>query len=384
MKRGSAPRFVDRLSEYDRRFLERALALAERARGHTHPNPLVGAVLVKDGKIVGEGFHPRAGEPHAEIYALKAAGEAARGATAYVSLEPCDHTGRTPPCSLTLIRAGVARVVIAARDPNPKAAGGAVRLSGAGIEVVEAGWDMRVREQNLAFFTALEKQRPFVRFKAGTTLDGRVADARGKSRWITGEAARRVAHAFRQEAAAIVVGVGTVLADDPLLTTRDPDFRPFSEMREPPPLKDPLPVVFDTEARTPPAAKVVGRGALILAGEGAPRARVDALRAAGAEVLMLPRDEAGRVSVPAALRVLFERGLTSLLLEGGPRLGGAFFEAGAVDRVSLFLAPKFLGEGRGLVEGFRPGLDRAPGFETLRAERVGEDLWLELVPREEA
>ena len=384
MRRGLAPRFVDRLSEFDRRFLERALVLAERARGHTHPNPLVGAVLVKDGRIVGEGFHPRAGEPHAEIYALKAAGEAARGATLYVSLEPCDHTGRTPPCSLALIRAGVARVVIAARDPNPKAAGGAVRLSGAGIEVVEAGWDARVREQNLAFFTALEKRRPFVRFKAGTTLDGRVADARGKSRWITGEAARRVAHAFRQEAAAVVVGVGTVLADDPRLTTRDPDFRPFPEMREPPPLKDPLPVVFDTEARTPPGAKVVGRGALILVGEGALRARVDALRAAGAEVVILPRDEAGRVSVPAALRVLFGRGLTSLLLEGGPRLGGAFFEAGAVDRVSLFLAPRFLGEGRGLVEGFRPGLDRAPRFETLRVERVGEDLWLELVPREEA
>jgi len=193
-----------------------------------------------------------------------------------------------------------------------------------------------------------------------------------------------VAHAFRQEAAAAIVGVGTVLADDPLLTTREPDFRPFPEMREPPPLKDPLPVVFDTEAKTPPAAKVVARGALVLVGEGAKRERVSALRAAGAEVVLLPRDEGGKVSVRAALELLYERGLTSLLLEGGPRLAGAFFRAGAVDRVSLFLAPRLIGEGRGLVEGFAPGLEGAPGFLTLRAERVGEDLWLELAPKEVA
>ena len=375
---------MDTLTEYDRRFLERALALAERARGHTHPNPLVGAVLVKDGKIVGEGYHERAGLSHAEAVALAAAGEAARGATAYVGLEPCDHTGRTPPCSLALIRAGVARVVIAARDPNPVAAGGALRLKGAGVPVVEAGWEARVREQNLAFFTAVEKKRPFVRFKAGATLDGRVAEAGGRSRWITGPAARRVAHAFRQEAAAIMVGVGTVLADDPLLTTREPDFRPFPEMKEPPPLKDPLPVVFDTEARTPPGAKVVARGALVLVGEGAPEDRMESLRAAGAEVLALPRDEAGKVSVKAALSALFERGLTSILLEGGPRLAGAFFRAGAVDRISLFMAPKLLGEGRGLVEGFAPGLLDAPRFDTLRVEPVGEDFWLELAPKEVA
>lgn len=375
---------MDTLSEYDRRFLEHALVLAERARGHTHPNPLVGAVLVKDGKIVGEGYHERAGLPHAEVVALREAGEAARGATAYVSLEPCDHTGRTPPCSLALIRAGVARVVIAARDPNPLAAGGAPRLRGAGIPVIEAGWEARVREQNLAFFTAVEKRRPFVRFKAGVTLDGRVAEASGKSRWITGPAARRVAHAFRQEAAAVAVGVGTVLADDPLLTTREPDFRPFPEMKVPPLLKDPLPVVFDTEARTPPGAKVVARRALVLVGEGAPEDRIEALRAAGAEVLALPRDEAGKVSVKAALSALFERGLTSILLEGGPRLAGAFFRAGAVDRVSLFIAPKLLGEGRGLVEGFAPGLLDAPRFDTLRVEPVGEDFWLELAPKEVA
>ncbi len=381
MKRGRSPRLVDRLSDLDRRFLERALALAERARGHTHPNPIVGAVVVKDGRVVGEGHHPRAGAPHAEVFALEAAGEAARGATVYVSLEPCNHTGRTPPCSLALIRAGVARVVVAARDPNPEAGGGIERLRAAGVEVVLAGWDERVRQQNLAFFTAVRRRRPFVRFKAGATLDGRLADAEGRSRWITSEASRRVAHAFRQEAAALVVGAGTAIADDPRLTTRDPDFRPFPEMREPPPLRDPLPVVMDTEARTPPDARLVARGAWVLVGEGAPERRIAALRAAGARVAVLPREE-GRVSVAAALDLLYRSGLTSLLLEAGPRLAGAFFRAGAVDRVSLFLAPLFLGEGRGLLEGCAPALDEAPRFRLLLSERLGEDLWLELAPRE--
>ncbi len=372
---------MDGLSDLDRRFLERTLALAERARGHTHPNPLVGALVVKDGRVVGEGYHPRAGEPHAEVFALRAAGEAARGAVAYVSLEPCNHTGRTPPCSLALIRAGVRRVVFAARDPNPKAGGGAERLRAAGIEAVDAGWGARVREQNLAFFTALERGRPFVRYKAGASLDGRVADANGESRWITGALSRRVAHAFRQEAAAIVVGSGTVIADDPRLTTRDPDFRPFPEMAEPPPPKDPLPVVMDSEARTPPTARVVARGAWVLVGEGAPAGRIRALEAAGARVVALPREE-GRVSVSAALAWLFEAGLTSVLLEAGPRLAGAFFKAGAVDRVSLFLAPRLLGEGRALVEGCAPALARAPRLRLLRQERLGEDLWLELAPVE--
>ncbi len=374
---GKTPRFVGALTDLDRRFLERALALAERARGHTHPNPLVGAVVVREGRIVGEGYHPRAGEPHAEVFALRAAGEAARGATVYVSLEPCNHTGRTPPCSLALIQAGVARVVVAARDPNPRARGGLERLRAAGIEAIDAGWAERVRAQNLAFFTALERHRPFVRFKAGVSLDGRLADARGESRWITSVASRRVAHAFRQEAAAVVVGSGTVLADDPRLTTRDPDFRPFPEMKEPPPLKDPLPVVLDSEARTPPGSRVVARGAWVLVGEGAPERRIEALRSAGARVEVLPR-EGGRVSVTAALDLLFREGLWSVLLEAGPRLAGAFFRAGAVDRVSLFLAPLLLGEGRGLLEGFDPPLAGAPRLRMLGAEPLGGDLWLEL------
>ena len=366
------------LNEEDRRYLAEALTLAERARGHTHPNPLVGALIVKEGRVLGEGYHPRAGEPHAEVFALRQAGEAARGATAYVSLEPCNHTGRTPPCSLALLQAGVRRVVVAARDPNPKARGGLEHLRAAGVEVVHAGWDDEVKEQNLAFFTAVEKGRPFVRLKVAATLDGRVADHEGKSRWITGPEARGVGHAFRQSCAAVAVGVGTVLADDPRLNVRAPDWRAFPWMRVPPPRLEPWKVVFDTEARTPPGARIFAGGrVLILVGEGAPKARVETLRAAGAEVVLLPRDAAGRVELRAALAALLARGLNGLLVEGGPRLAGAFLAAGLVDRVSYFLAPRLLGEGRGAFSGFTPGLEGAPRLAVRRREALGEDLWME-------
>ncbi len=373
-------RLVHGLSETDHRFLQLAFQLAERARGHTHPNPLVGAVVVRDGRVVGEGYHPKAGAPHAEIFALRQAGRLAKGATVYVTLEPCNHIGRTPPCSLALLQAEVARVVVAGRDPNPKARGGLERLRAAGIEVVVAGLADELRAQNRAFFTAVEKGRPFVRFKAGATLDGRVADPKGKSQWITGPPARRVAHAFRQEAAAVVVGVGTVLADDPRLTVRDPDFRPFPWMREPPALKDPVPVVFDSLARTPPTARLLERArAVIFVGEGADRSRIEALRAAGAEVVALPRTQDG-LEVAEGLRWLFEAGLTSVLLEGGPRLAGAFFRRRLIDRVSLFLAPRLLGEGRGVIEGFAPGLGGSVGLSIERQEVLGDDLWIEAVP----
>jgi len=373
-------RLVHGLSETDHRFLQLAFQLAERARGHTHPNPLVGAVVVREGRVVGEGYHPRAGAPHAEIFALRQAGRLAEGATVYVTLEPCDHSGRTPPCSLALLQARVARVVVAGRDPNPKARGGLERLRAAGIEVVVAGLADELRAQNRAFFTAVEKGRPFVRFKAGATLDGRVADPKGKSQWITGPSSRRVAHAFRQEAAAVVVGVGTVLADDPRLTVRDPDFRPFPWMREPPALKDPVPVVFDASARTPPTARLLERGrAVIFVGEGADRSRIEALRAAGAEVVTLPRTQDG-LEVSQGLRWLFDAGLTSVLLEGGPRLAGAFFRRRLVDRVSLFLAPRLLGEGRGVIEGFAPGLGGSVGLSIERQEVLGDDLWIEALP----
>ena len=372
------------MRDLDERFLRRALQIAERARGHTHPNPLVGAVVVRDGGIVGEGYHPRAGAPHAEALALEAAGERARGATVYVSLEPCDHHGRTPPCSLALIRAGVARVVLAARDPNPLAQGGMARLLAAGVAVEAGLLEEEAQDQNEAFFTALRRGRPFVLLKAALTLDGRVATRLGDACYVSSEASRRVAHAYRQWLPAVMVGVGTVLQDDPALTVREPDFRPFPLMLEPPPLRDPLKVVLDTEARTPPTARLFRPGlrrerarVLILVGEGAPKERLKALEAAGARVEELPR-EGGRVSPEAALALLRAEGIDGVLLEGGPGLAGAFLARGLVDKLALFLAPKLLGEGRGLLEGF--GVERMAEALRLRLHRrewLGDDLWLE-------
>ncbi|WP_243090852.1 bifunctional diaminohydroxyphosphoribosylaminopyrimidine deaminase/5-amino-6-(5-phosphoribosylamino)uracil reductase RibD [Thermus neutrinimicus] len=375
------------MRELDERFLRRALQLAERARGHTHPNPLVGAVLVQGGRIVGEGYHPRAGEPHAEVFALRQAGPLAQGATLYVSLEPCNHFGRTPPCSLALLQAGVARVVAAARDPNPWAQGGLERLRAGGVEVEAGLLEAEAREQNEAFFHAQEKGRPFVLLKAALTLDGKVAAPSGDARHVSSEASRRVAQAYRQWLPAVMVGVGTVLTDDPWLTVREPDFRPFPLMLEPPPLRDPVKVVLDTEARTPPTARIFQEGprgeparVWVLVGQGAPRERLKALEEAGGQVVELPR-EGGRVSLEAALTFLLEEGLDGVLLEGGPRLAGAFWQRGLVDKLALFLAPKLLGEGRGFLEGF--SLERmaeARRLRIVRKEWLGEDLWLEAYP----
>ena len=375
------------MRDLDERFLRRALQLAERARGHTSPNPLVGAVLVREGRIVGEGFHPRAGEPHAEVLALREAGELARGATAYVTLEPCDHFGRTPPCSLALLEAGVSRVVVAAREENPVARGGLARLRAGGVQVEAGLLEAEARAQNEVFFTVQKKGLPFVLLKAALTLDGKVAAPSGDARWISSEASRRVAHAYRQWLPAVMVGVGTVLKDDPALTVRHPDFRPFPWMLEPPPLRDPLKVVLDTEARTPPTARLFQKGprgeparVLVFVGEGAPRARVSALEEAGARVVALPR-EGGRVDPERALAFLLEEGVDGVLLEGGPRLAGAFLERGLVDKLALFLAPRILGEGRGLAEGFRvERVAEALRLRLARREWLGEDLWLEAYP----
>ncbi|MGQ9753818.1 MAG: bifunctional diaminohydroxyphosphoribosylaminopyrimidine deaminase/5-amino-6-(5-phosphoribosylamino)uracil reductase RibD [Thermaceae bacterium] len=371
----------------DERYLKRALQLAERARGHTHPNPMVGAVVVRDGVILGEGYHPRAGLPHAEVYALEEAGERARGATVYVTLEPCNHYGRTPPCSLALLQAGVSRVVVAAREENPKAKGGLDRLREGGVEVEAGLLEEEARLQNEVFFRVQKKGLPFVLLKAALSLDGKVATRRGEARWISSPLSRRVAHAYRQWLPAVMVGVGTVLKDDPRLTVREPDFRPFPHMLEPPPLRDPWKVVLDTEARTPPTARLFQPGprgerarVLVLVGKGAPAQRLKALEAQGAEVVELPR-EGGRVSLEAALAHLLARGLDGVLLEGGPTLAGAFVERGLVDKFAFFLAPKLLGEGRGVLEGF--GVEKvqeARRLRLFRREWLGEELWLEAYP----
>ncbi|WP_457637688.1 bifunctional diaminohydroxyphosphoribosylaminopyrimidine deaminase/5-amino-6-(5-phosphoribosylamino)uracil reductase RibD [Oceanithermus sp.] len=364
--------------------MRRALALAERARGHTSPNPIVGAVIVNQGRVVGEGFHPRAGEPHAEVFALRQAGEAARGAEVYVTLEPCNHHGRTPPCSQALLEAGVSRVVYAASDPGERSGGGGKRLRRAGVRVEAGLLEEEARAQNRAFFHAAAHKRPLVLWKAALTLDGRVAASGRGGEAVSNPLSHRVAHGYRQACAAVAVGAGTVRADDPALTVRAPDFRAFPAMVEPPPLRDPLKVVFDGRAQTPPSARLFEPGprgeparVLVFVGESASADRVRALEAAGAEIVTLPEGEGG-LSVKAALSELYRRGIDSLLLEGGPRLAGSFVRAGLVDRAAFFMAPRILGEGRGLIEGFSFGsMQKAMRFRPERTEELEGDLWLE-------
>jgi diaminohydroxyphosphoribosylaminopyrimidine deaminase/5-amino-6-(5-phosphoribosylamino)uracil reductase len=323
------------LSPEDELHLERALALAERGRGTTRPNPLVGCVVVAPGgRVLGEGWHERAGEPHAEAIALAAAGAAARGATAYVSLEPCAHHGRTPPCADALVSAGVARVVVAAGDPDPRTDGdGFARLAAAGIAVAVAGGPIawRARVQNEGFRTAVALGRPFVTYKAAVTLDGRVAAASGDARWVSGDASRRRVHELRARSDAVAVGAATARLENPLLTARG------------------VPVAHQ------PRRLAFGRGRL-------PEGSQLELRTG-------PLD--------AELAALCDEGVQTLLLEGGPTLAGAFLRAGLVDKLALFVSPKLVGGDDA------PPLFRGAGAERMadalplthvEAERVGEDL----------
>ncbi|MBX6377712.1 MAG: bifunctional diaminohydroxyphosphoribosylaminopyrimidine deaminase/5-amino-6-(5-phosphoribosylamino)uracil reductase RibD [Clostridia bacterium] len=353
--------------------MARALRLAERGLGRTHPNPAVGAVVVRDGRLVGEGFHARAGAPHAEVNALRAAGAAARGATVYVTLEPCDHHGRTPPCTEALLAAGVARVVVACLDPNPLVAGrGVARLRRAGVSVDVGVLADRAVELNAGFFTYITRGRPLVIAKFAMTLDGKVAAVDGRSRWITGAEARLEGHRLRDRCDAVAGGVGTALADDPLLTTRLPGGR------------DPVRVVVDSRGRLPSTAAMLRSGSpaptWVAVTEWAPEAERRRLREAGAEVLVLPSDADRRVSVPALLKELARRGVTSLLLEGGPTLVASFFEAGVVDRVVGFVAPLVRGgaDAPGPVGGRGRPLTGAWRLEDLRCVgRTGRDLRIE-------
>jgi len=356
------------------RFMRRALELAERGRGLTSPNPMVGAVVVADrGEIVGEGFHARAGGPHAEIEALRAAGSRARGATLYITLEPCSHQGRTPPCAPAVIAAGVARVVASIGDPNPQVSGtGFNALRAAGIEVVVGVGAAEAELQNRAFLTAMRERRPHVTLKAGMTLDGKIADLHGGSRWITGEAARRHAHRLRSESDAIVVGIGTVLRDDPELTVR---------LGQPWP-REPLRVVLDTTARTPVGARLIRAGrpsaAVIAVGAGAPEPRVRALAAAGATVVSCGTRD-GRVDLGALLGELFAREVRAVLVEGGGEVHGAFLDAGLVDRVAMFAAPLLIG-GRGatpVVAGAGRELKSAVRLGSFTVTPLGDDLLVE-------
>jgi diaminohydroxyphosphoribosylaminopyrimidine deaminase/5-amino-6-(5-phosphoribosylamino)uracil reductase len=328
---------------------------------------------VREGALVGEGFHRAAGQPHAEVEALAAAGAAARGATLYVTLEPCAHHGRTPPCVHGVIAAGVRRVVIATTDPNPLVEGrGIAALREAGVEIVTGVLEREAVALNRVFLTAMRERRPHVTLKAAATLDGKIADVHGVSKWITGERARLEAHRLRREADAIVVGIGTVLADDPALTVR---------LDEPWP-REPLRVVLDSRARTPVAARLVQgptrSRALIAVGAGAPVERVRALESAGVHVVSCPGAE-GRVSPERLLAELFSREIRGVLVEGGTAVATAFLDAGLVDRVAIFLAPALLG-GRAapsILAGPGRELKRAVALDGVEVRQISGDLLIE-------
>jgi diaminohydroxyphosphoribosylaminopyrimidine deaminase/5-amino-6-(5-phosphoribosylamino)uracil reductase len=349
----------------DHAAMARALRLAERGLNTTTPNPRVGCVLVRDGQVVGEGWHERAGEPHAEAHALRAAGERARGAVAYVSLEPCSHHGRTPPCCDALIEAGVARVVAAMEDPNPRVAGeGLARLRSAGIEVACGLMEPAARELNIGFVSRMRRGRPWLRLKAAASLDGKTALENGVSQWITGPDARRDAHAWRARCCAVLTGIGTVRDDDPRLTVRDVACE-----------RQPLRVIVDSRLETPPNARILEGGNVLIAAAVDDAGRAGALRESGAEIVLLP-NPAGKVDLAALMQELGRRGVSELLAEAGFKLNGSLLREGLVDEFLLYLAPSLIGDAaRGLFD--LPGLTDLSGQRRLDLQdvrRVGSDL----------
>jgi diaminohydroxyphosphoribosylaminopyrimidine deaminase/5-amino-6-(5-phosphoribosylamino)uracil reductase len=352
-----------------------ALALAMRGLGNTWPNPAVGCVVVRDGQVIGRGWTAPGGRPHAETEALKRAGHAARGATAYVTLEPCCHWGRTPPCTDALIAAGVARVVVALRDPDPRVDGvGLRRLREAGIEVVEGLLEDEARLLNAGFIKRLSLGLPTVTLKLASSLDGRIATATGESQWITGPAARRVAHALRGQHDAVLVGSETALADDPDLTCRLPGYAPLGTVR----------VVADTRLRLPTTARMLRSAAQapvwLATRTGHPPEALEALRQAGADPVELPLAEDGRLDPAALLRALAARGITRLLVEGGAGLAASLLRAGLVDALAWFHAGLVIGgDGRAAVDAAGVAqLAAAPHFTVMTAGEVGPDRLLQL------
>jgi diaminohydroxyphosphoribosylaminopyrimidine deaminase/5-amino-6-(5-phosphoribosylamino)uracil reductase len=364
-------------TEADQAHLARAIELARRGTGSVKPNPVVGAVIARDGEVLGEGWHERYGAAHAEVNAIEACGLAdLQGATLYVSLEPCCHHGKTPPCTEAIVQAGIGRVVVGSDDPTEKAAGrglGVLRDEGIEVVMIDGELATRARLLNQAFRKHARVARPWVLFKSAMTLDGKVATRAGDSKWISGEHSRELAHQWRAEVDAVVVGIGTALADDPRLTAR-PEGTPAEAERQP------RRVVFDSLARLPPGSQLVSAAAkaplTVVVSRAAARSDTDALEAAGVEVLVATgENEPARVR--SALDQLGASGISAVLLEGGPHLAGAFLDAGEIDEVRLFLAPLLLGgraardplEGEGV-----ESISQAMRALTFDCERVGEDL----------
>ncbi len=359
-------------SEADRLFMERALALAWQGLNTTTPNPRVGCVIVKDGEIVGEGWHRRAGEPHAEVLALAEAGERARGATAYVTLEPCSHHGKTPPCCDRLIEAGVARVIAAMEDPNPLVNGqGLGRLRRAGIDVRCGLMAEEAAALNVGFVARMSRGRPWVRLKVATSLDGFIALPDGESQWITQQAARTDGHAWRARACAILTGLGTVKADNPSLTVRHVETS-----------RQPVRVLIDSQLAVDPAAAIFGPGEVWVIHaqpEDPADARQSRLREQGVRLLSLPTADGQRVDLPAALEALAAAGFNEVHVEAGAGLNAALLSAGCVDELLLYMAPAMLGAG---LPAFAlppvAGLAQRIRLAWLDVSPVGEDLRLRL------
>ncbi|MEN9879679.1 MAG: riboflavin biosynthesis protein RibD [Pseudomonadota bacterium] len=358
-------------------WMARALQLAAKGLMTTGVNPRVGCVLVKDDRLIGEGWHERAGEGHAEVMALRDAerhGNAVREATAYVTLEPCAHHGKTPPCAEALIKAGVSRVVAAMEDPNPLVAGqGFALLQQAGIEVASPLMAAEAEALNIGFLKRMRQGKPWVRLKMAGSLDGRSALVNGQSQWITGPEARADGHRFRARAQAIITGVGTVLADDPLLTVRDVE-APLGHSGQPVLLAPPLRVVVDSHLRMPPTARILQGGCLVTTAS-TDAAKIEALRAAGAEVICLP-DTNGRVDLAALLDHLAKRGVNEVHVEGGARLSGVFLKSGLVDELLFYMAPTLLGsDARGWFDDLHlTSLDQKIALRFQDVRMVGPDL----------
>src|SRR3984893_10588335 len=370
-------------TDFDRLAMQRALELAARGLASTDPNPRVGCVIAHGTLMVAEGWHQRAGEAHAEVVALRAAGAQAAGATVYVTLEPGSHQGRTPPCVEALVQARVARVVYAAADPNPRVSGrGAEALRRAGVAVEAGLLESQALELNCGFVKRMQQGRPWVRLKLAMSLDGRSALASGESRWISGEAAREDVQQWRARSSAILTGIGTVLADDPQLDVRVPGAAAGHGARQP------LRVLLDRRLRTPPAARLLGTGGEVLIftelAALADAARGAALGARGARIQSLPA-EGERLALGAVLERLGELEVNELLVEAGPMLSGELVRQSLVDELLLYVAPKLLGE-QALPLVRLPELlqlDEAPAFALIDTQPVGDDLRLRLRPRVE-
>jgi diaminohydroxyphosphoribosylaminopyrimidine deaminase/5-amino-6-(5-phosphoribosylamino)uracil reductase len=348
----------------DDTYMRLALTLARRGEGTTSPNPMVGALVVRDGAVIGQGFHERAGGPHAEVGALDGAGDRAAGATLYVTLEPCSHHGRTPPCADLVLARGVCRVVCAMPDPDPRVSGrGIERLRGAGVEVTVGVLEAEARRLNAFYVKHRATGLPFVILKLAQSLDGRIATASGDSRWITGEAARGRAHLLRSRVDAVLVGVGTVIADDPLLTVRGVAGR------------DPARIVVDSALRTPASARLFGPGrAIVATTEAADESRAQRLRERGAEVWRLP-SAGGRVDLRALMAELGRQGFLSVMIEGGAAVAASALRGGLVDRAQVFIAPRVIGAGLGAVGDL--GIEKVSEglrLTDVEVERVGDDL----------